>query len=163
MSAGARLWARLAAGTGVAVACLLAFAPPRPATHLPPAAACPAAVGCGIALFVLAARRRPTVRLAGRRWPLVGARLAVFGLWATNEEVVWRRIALGELLPAGVVPAFALTTVGFALFHRARRRLHLGTGAAFGALYLSTGVLAASIVAHWTYNVLVGAHVDRRG
>jgi len=161
VSPGARLWVRLAAGAAVTVACLLALAPPRPSTHLSPAIACVVGLGCGVVLFVLAARRRPAVRAASRRWPLVCARLAVFGLWAANEEVVWRRVALGELLPAGVFPAFVLSTVGFALLHRVRRRVHLGTGGAFGVLYLSTGVLTASIVAHWTYNVLVGVHVER--
>ena len=76
--------------------------------------------------------------------------------------MVWRRVALGELLRAGVVPALAASTVGFALMHRTRRSVHLGTGGAFGAVYLSTGALAASVAAHWTYNVLVGGFVAGR-
>ncbi|HZQ03617.1 MAG TPA: CPBP family intramembrane glutamic endopeptidase [Gaiellaceae bacterium] len=161
MSAGAALWLRLVTGAAATAVCLLALSPPRPAVRLPLPAACAAGAGCGLALFGVAARRRPRLLVAPARWPLFAARLAVLGLWAANEEVVWRRVALGELLPAGVVPALVLSTIGFALLHRARRRLHLGTGGAFAAVYLTTGLLAASIVAHWTYNVLVGALVDR--
>jgi len=158
---GRALWLRLAAGAAVTAACLVVFAPPRPAGRLPLAAAGPVGGCCGIALFALVTRRRPRLPAARGRLLLLAVRLAVFGLWAANEEVVWRRVALGELLPAGVVPALALSTVGFALLHRARPLLHLGSGGAFGALYLSTGALGATIAAHWTYNVLVGALVDR--
>jgi len=162
VSDAASLWGRLLIGAGVSAAFLLALAPPRPAARLPVEGAIVAGAGCGVVLFMLAARRRPRLSFKLRRWPLLAARVAVLGLWAANEEVVWRRIALGELLPVGVVPALAASTIGFALLHRARRLLHLGTGGTFGALYLSTGALAASIVAHWTYNLLVGTLVDRR-
>jgi membrane protease YdiL (CAAX protease family) len=64
------------------------------------------------------------------------------------------------LLASGALVALSLSTVGFALAHRARA-LHLGTGAAFGGLYLSTGALVASVVAHWVYNVLVRSSLDR--
>ena len=40
--------------------------------------------------------------------------------------------------------------------------LQLGTGAVFGVLYVATGALAACVAAHWAYNALVGARVDRR-
>ena len=50
--------------------------------------------------------------------------------------------------------ALAGSSLGFAFAHRARG-LHLGTGAVFGGVYLATGALAACIVAHWTYNVLL--------
>jgi membrane protease YdiL (CAAX protease family) len=115
----------------------------------------------GAALFTAATRRRPLLHVATRSISLLLARLGFLGLWATNEEVIWRRVALGELLPRGIVPALAASSVGFALVHRARRWLHLGTGSAFGALYLATGALLASIAAHWVYNVLVGGMVDR--
>ena len=74
---------------------------------------------------------------------------------AAAEEVVWRRVVLGELLRAGPLAALAGSTLGFALVHRTRQSLHLGTGAAFGGLYLATGALAASIAAHWAYNVFL--------
>jgi membrane protease YdiL (CAAX protease family) len=86
---------------------------------------------------------------------------AFLALLATNEEIVWRRVVLGELLDTSVLAAIFVSTAGFAL-HRSRRRLQLGTGAVFGALYISTGALAASVAAHWAYNALVGALVDRR-
>ncbi len=92
---------------------------------------------------------------------MVLGRVAFFGLWATNEEVLWRRVVLGELLSAGMASALAVSTVGFALAHRTRRLVHLGTGGLFASVYLVTGVLAASVAAHWVYNVLVGALLDR--
>ncbi|HUB76267.1 MAG TPA: CPBP family intramembrane glutamic endopeptidase, partial [Solirubrobacteraceae bacterium] len=92
---------------------------------------------------------------AGRSAGLVLGRLAFFGLLAANEEVLWRRLALGALLPRGGLLAIAASTLAFALAHRRRTALQLLTGAAFGGLYVATGCLAASIGAHWTYNELV--------
>jgi membrane protease YdiL (CAAX protease family) len=161
MSGRRLLWWRFAAGTGITAVCLVEVAPARPAVRLPWPPATALGACCGLLLFVLAARSRPLLPRAGR-WPLLVAKLAIFGIWATNEEVLWRRIALGELLHAGVVPALAASTAGFALLHRARPFLHLGTGGVFGLVYVSTGTLAASIVAHWTYNVSVAALVERR-
>jgi membrane protease YdiL (CAAX protease family) len=91
---------------------------------------------------------------------LVAAKQCLLGLWAASEEVVWRRVLLGELLFAGAAAALCGSTLAFALAHR-RRGLHLGTGAAFGGLYLASGILASSIAAHWTYNALVGARLER--
>jgi hypothetical protein len=145
----------------VAAACLLALTPTRPVARLPWPTASILGAGCGLLLFGLLVRARPRLPVRGR-WPVVAGRLAVFALWAADEEVVWRRVALGELLRAGAVPAILASTVGFALLHRARPVVHLGTGGAFGVLYFSTGALAASIAAHWTYNVLVAALVQRR-
>ena len=159
----AEFWLRIAVGTTVSSVLLVALAPATPAARLSwPAAAALGACG-GLLLFSAVARRRPCLPSATSPWPVLCAKLAFLGLWATNEEVVWRRVAAGELLHRGVVPALAASTAGFAFMHRGRRVLHLGTGGAFGALYLSTGVLAASVAAHWTYNVLVGELVDRRG
>ncbi len=108
------------------------------------------------------ARHRPYVP------PLVPAALAacaVLVVSAASEEVVWRRVVLGELLRAGPLAALAGSTLGFALVHRTRQGLHLGTGAAFGGLYLATGALAAAIAAHSSYNVLLlmlAEHRSRR-
>jgi len=161
VSPGASLWLRLGVATSVAAACLAALAPPHPDGRLSAAGASAVGLCCGVVLFAVLARARPILGAPGRRLPLLAGRVAVFGLWAANEEVMWRRVALGELLAAGAVPALVASTIGFALFHRARS-VHLGTGGAFGALYLGTGALAASIAAHWTYNVLVAAAVERR-
>jgi len=161
VSAGTALWLRLVVATAAAAACLLAVSPPRPAARVPLVASCAVGAAAGLALFAVASRRRPRLAAARGRGTLLLGRFAVLGLWAANEEVVWRRLALGELLPAGVVPALALSTIGFALLHGARRPLHLATGGAFGAVYVATGALAACIAAHWTYNAFVGALVDR--
>jgi membrane protease YdiL (CAAX protease family) len=90
------------------------------------------------------------------------AEQTLLGVWAANEEVVWRRVALGELLGAGVLVALVLSSAGFAVAHRRGCALHLGTGAVFGGVYVATGWLAASVAAHWLYNFLVGTRVDRR-
>jgi membrane protease YdiL (CAAX protease family) len=160
VSPAVALWSRVAAGTALSLALLVVLAPERPTVRLPWSTAALIGAAVGLVLFVAVGRCCPCAP-ARRPASLALAKLAFFALWATNEEVVWRRVALGELLGAGVVPAFAGSTLGFALMHRTRRGTHLFTGSAFGALYLATGVLAASVAAHWTYNLLVGALVDR--
>lgn len=155
-----RIWLRLATGAVAAAAGLIVLAPARPGARVPALPAAVLGVGCGAALFALVARRRPQLPFVGS-WPLLVGKLAVFGIWATSEEVVWRRVALGELLPVGALPALAASSAGFALLHRARRLVHFGTGGIFGLLYLSTGALAASVAAHWAYNVFVAALVER--
>jgi membrane protease YdiL (CAAX protease family) len=161
MSQAVALWSRIAAFTTVSVAIALVLAPPRPARQLPSPVAVAVGALAGVALFVVAARARPRRPTASSSLPLLLARAGFFGLCAANEEIVWRRTALGELLAAGALPALAASTVGFALMHRTRPGLHLATGGVFGAVYLATGVLAASVAAHWSYNVLVAAVVDR--
>jgi hypothetical protein len=161
LSAAIGAWARIGAWTALALALGLALVPARPATRVAwPLAVALGAAG-GFALFAAVTRRRPFLSGAVRPRAVMLARLGFLGLWATNEEVIWRRVALGELLPRGIVAALAASTVGFALAHPTRRWLHLGTGSAFGGLYLVTGALAASIAAHWVYNVLVGGLDDR--
>ena len=95
-------------------------------------------------------RSSPAARSVSRR-----RRLAILGLAAVNEELLWRRLVLGGILPSGALAALAVSTLGFALAHRARPALHLGTGATFGGLYLATGALAAPVAAHWAYNTLL--------
>jgi membrane protease YdiL (CAAX protease family) len=148
------LWGRL--GLGAAFAALLAFtlSPPLPNARLAPTAGFAVGLAAGTALFACAVRRFPRIALR----PF----LLVLGVVATSEEVVWRRVALGELLPAGVVVALVASSVGFALVHPRRRLLHLATGASFGGVYLCTGTLAASIGAHWVYNACVGSLVGRK-
>ena len=143
MSAGQALWLRVAAITTGSVALLFALSPDHP----PPRASWPVAIACGLAaglvLFSAITRTRPRLGRVGSA-PLALGKLAFLGLWATNEEVVWRRVALGELLRTGALSALALSTVGFALMHRARRGIHFGTGGVFGAVYLVTGALTSS-------------------
>ena len=162
MSAGVRLWVRVGAATACAAALLVLVEPPHPSAHLDWPAACALGLICGGMLAVAVTRATP--RVPGRRCSravATGIQLFV-GLAATNEEIVWRRLVLGELLTAGPLAALAGSTVGFALVHRSGRATQLVTGLVFGTLYLATGALVGSIAAHWTYNAFVGAGADRR-
>jgi membrane protease YdiL (CAAX protease family) len=161
MSPALVLWSRVAIVTAASFGLALWLEPPGPPRHVHAGAAVAIGGGVGLVLFVALARRRPTIPRAAGSFGALLANVGFFGLWATNEELVWRRVILGELLVVGALPAFAASTVGFALMHRARPGLHLLTGGAFGAVYLATGALAASVAAHWTYNVLVGALAER--
>jgi len=162
VSPALRFWARVGVATAISLMLLALLNPQRPAPRLPWAMAALAGLGCGVALYTAATRCRP-LRPALRSSIAVGVGTQAFlGLLAANEEIVWRRVVLGELLDAGAVPAILVSSAGFALVHRSRRSLHVGTGAVFGVLYVTTGALAASVAAHWVYNALVGALVDRR-
>lgn len=155
------LWCRIALATALALALLLAVAPPRPNAHVAPSLAVAAGAVVGAVLSMAAARGLPRRTAISPRATVAAAKQLVLGLCAANEEIVWRRVALGELLPAGAIVALGSSSVGFALAHRRSRPLHIGTGCAFGAVYLATGVLAASIAAHWAYNACVGLLVPR--
>jgi membrane protease YdiL (CAAX protease family) len=154
-------WCRIALATALALGLLLVVAPPRPRAHLAPWAAAAAGALAGTVLSVVAVRSRPRRRSVRLRAPVAAAKHLVLGLCAANEEIVWRRVALGELLPAGALVALGSSSLGFALVHRRSRLLHIGTGCAFGATYLATGLLVASIAAHWAYNACVGFLVPR--
>lgn len=162
MSDGTALWLRVAAITVVSAASLFALVPDRPPARVPWPVGVALGVCVGAGLFAVITRRRPRLVPATGSVPVALGKLAFLGLWATNEEVLWRRVALGELLRAGFLFALVVSTVGFALMHRTRRSVHLGTGGAFGAVYLATGALVASVAAHWTYNLLIGAFVTGR-
>ena len=69
------------------------------------------------------------------------AKQAVLAAWAGVEEIVWRALLLAELARVvGVPAALGVSSVGFALWHPSRRRLHLLTGLAFGAAFLVAGL-----------------------
>ena len=123
------------------------------------------AVGClaGAGVFVLLARRAPPAAalaaIPGRR---LAARSIILTAVSAKEEALWRGLVLGMLAgPVGRPLALTLSTLLFAAVHvRGQGRAaaaHLWTGLTFGLAYLVTGRLAAAIVAHATYNVLVGA------
>jgi membrane protease YdiL (CAAX protease family) len=140
----AGVWLRVGATTALAGASVVGLSPPHPELRTAPVAAAMGGAIVGLVLFTAVARRRPQVPPA-----------TLLGLLAANEELIWRRVLLGECLRVGVVAALAGSTFVFAVAHRARPGLHLCTGAIFGGLYVATGVLAASIAAHWTYNLLL--------
>jgi membrane protease YdiL (CAAX protease family) len=114
--------------------------------------------------------------LAGGRFPLalprpLGRAMVVrwLTLGATSglEEVFWRGAVLGGLLVlVGPLPALAASSAGFAIWHwpslRRRCAVHLVSGAAFGGAFL-VGGLAAAILAHTLYNLLVdwAVHAER--
>lgn len=160
MTAGS-FWLRTGTATCIAVALILSVGPRRPPARLDGTAALAAGVAAGTLLFSIATRRVPRLPAIWPRTVLVVAKQTMLGLFAANEEIIWRRVVLGELLPAGALFALAASSTGFALVHRRARLLHLGTGALFGTVYLSTGALVASIAAHWIYNVQVGVLVER--
>jgi membrane protease YdiL (CAAX protease family) len=106
--------------------------------------------------------------LSGGRFPRtppqpLGRAMAVrwltLGTIAALEEVFWRGAVLGGLrLLVGPLPALAVSSAGFAIWHwpslRWRCVVHLLTGAAFGAAFLVGGLLPA-VIAHAFYNLLV--------
>jgi membrane protease YdiL (CAAX protease family) len=149
---------RLVVAAAAAAALVVLLAPAEPAPRLGFPGAAFAGIAAGLLLYVAVARSRPYVP------PLAPPALTascILVVAAASEEVVWRRVVLGELLRAGPVAAVAGSTLGFALVHRTRQTLHLGTGATFAGLYLATGALAAAIAAHWVYNVLLLTLAER--
>jgi membrane protease YdiL (CAAX protease family) len=152
------VWLRVALLTAAAAVTLFTVDPPRPEARVAWPVAVSAGAAAGIALFLAVVRRR-TSPFAGV--PTPGATLALLALLALNEEIIWRRLVLGEGLRGGAIAGVAASTVAFAMMHRVRRATHLLTGVVFGCTYVLTGSLAASVVAHWTYNALVAATVPR--
>ena len=155
MSARA-LWIRIGLTSAVAAVLVLAVAPPSPRSRVSLPLAVLAGGAAGVALAGGVAWKLPRAARARARPAVAAARELVLALCAANEEVVWRRVALGELLPVGALFALASSSFGFALVHRRSKLLHVATGCAFGSLYLATGALATSIAAHTTYNAYVG-------
>jgi hypothetical protein len=114
---------------------------------------------CGATLFfALSGGHLPRTRPAGRLVPLA-IRWASIGSRAAVEELVWRGLALAWLLLAlGPIAGLLLTSVGFSLWHGRvlgrRCAVHVLTGVGFGCAFL-VGGLAAAVLAHAIYNVLV--------
>ena len=109
----------------------------------------------GVVLFLGLAGGAPPRRLRAPTIP----RAAWLAASAAFEELAWRAVALAAFATwMGVWPALAVTSVGFAAAHLVRlgrrARVHLLTGAGFGAAFVCAGLVAA-IAAHWVYNLLV--------
>jgi membrane protease YdiL (CAAX protease family) len=151
------VWMRVAVSTAVAGVTLVMVDPPRPDARLGWPLALVAGTAAGTALFAGVVRRVRPIRPAATP----PAALAFLALLALNEEVIWRRLVLGEALRGGEIAGVAASTITFSLMHRVRRATHLVTGLVFGCTYVFTGSLAASVVAHWTYNALVASVLPR--
>jgi ABC-2 type transport system ATP-binding protein len=137
-----------------------------PLTHLRVLPSLLAAIGAAALLFVLLSGQalwpgRPSLRGVGS----IGVKGIYLTIMSAAEEVLWRWLVLGGLVPVvGLAAAFLASTVGFAFAHAVRRRgivaVHLATGSVFGAVYVFTGRLGAAILAHALYNWLVVAAVE---
>jgi membrane protease YdiL (CAAX protease family) len=113
----------------------------------------------GIALFVaLAGGRLPNARPRARGRALT-LRWLWLGVLAGVEELIWRGLVLGGLAAAvGAAGALLLSAGSFAVWHAPGlgrwSAVHVLTGVGFGTAFL-VGGLAAAILAHATYNVVV--------
>jgi len=154
-------WLRIGLMTLVAATLALALSPPVPRAQVVPALAVAIGAATGSTLFAAASRRAPRLPIVRPRAAVNLAKQAVLGLCAANEEVIWRRVILGELLPVGTFVALVASSAVFALAHRRSRVLHVATGGAFGSVYVATGSLGACILAHWLYNAFVGTLAGR--
>lgn len=127
----------------------------------PPGVAIVVGTCVGLALFIALAG---TPRLHRSQLHVALVRSVYLAVAAAFEEVLWRGLALGALLPRiGPAAALATTGAGFALWHvrslGRRSALHVVTGCSFGAAFLYGG-LAAAIPAHAVYNVFVDLAVQ---
>ncbi len=155
---------RLVLETAALIALLVVAAPASPGATNDALAAPVASLAYLFAAVALLARwfsdGKSTSSAARRR---AAVRCAVIGALAANEELLWRRVVLCELLRWGVAAAWGGSSVAFALGHRSRPGLHVATGALFGGLYLATGALAVCVCAHWSYNLLVDRALAQAG
>jgi membrane protease YdiL (CAAX protease family) len=154
---------RLAVELALACVVIAALPPARPAFG-----GLAGSLAAGACLALLLARRLPRpadVRHAGARRFVAALYLS---LRAFAEEAVWRGLVFAIALPrAGFAAAAALSVVGFAAIHlpgQGRFALvHVLTGSAFLACYLTAGLWAA-VAAHVAYNLtyLTLASAQRR-
>ena len=112
------------------------------------------------AVLLLVGRRLHLSALTSLPWRRALARAVVLSVRSAYEEVAWRGLVLGLLAPLGLPIALLASSVLFsaAHVHRLGRRaaVHLGTGLAFGGVYVCSGSLLAAIAAHATYNIVLG-------
>lgn len=117
-----------------------------------------ACLGAGGPLLAMRTRGRRLKPFARR---LPASDLLVLALAGVAEELLWRAVAFGLLVQAGVAPlvAAAVAVAGFTLLHLPstgwRRLPYLAVLAAVLALLAVTAGLAAAIVCHITHNVVV--------
>src|SRR5207248_1428089 len=94
-------YARVLSTSALAVLLAFALSPAHPPAHLPLVAATALGLAAGTALFLLVSPRSPVFARPRAAAPVLVGKQLFFGLCAFNEEVLWRRILLGEVLPAG--------------------------------------------------------------
>ncbi len=156
-----RLVASTVAATGVALVAPGVAAADTTLHGFPNATVAGALIGL-VTFFVLARRPIPASAIAAAPRRRLVTRSIVLTLVSVREEAIWRGLVLGLLAgPAGRLGALAASTALFATAHvRGQGRAaaaHLVTGLSFGLAYVATGRLVAAMVAHASYNVLVGA------
>jgi membrane protease YdiL (CAAX protease family) len=133
---------------------------PEPRVHWP--AALGLATVSASCLFAVLARAVPSpARVRSERVPALAATATYVTILAAAEELLWRGIVLAAAASLlGLVTAMALSVAGFALTHvRAQgptaALVHLVTGSTFSFVFVISGSLAAAVLAHGLYNVLV--------
>ncbi len=165
MSAAARiLWSRTLLLCGAAATVLLLGAGRAPTLPLPFALS--AGLATATILYAVLAQRLPSVSIALERRIAFAAKALYLAIHSAAEEVLWRWFVLGAIAAReGWLAALLLSSLAFTASHARGQgwqglRVHVLTGLAFGAIFLVTGRIAASIVAHITYNVLVAAGAE---
>jgi len=164
------LWSRTLLLCGAAATVLLLGAGRAPSLPLPFSLS--AGLATATILYAVLAQRLPSVSIALERRVAFTAKTLYLAIHSAAEEVLWRWFVLGAIAAReGWLAALLLSSLAFAASHARGQgwhglRVHGLTGLAFGAIFLVTGRIAASIVAHITYNVLVAAgaeaNVDRQ-
>jgi ABC-2 type transport system ATP-binding protein len=165
LSGAARtLWSRTLLVCGAASAGVLLGGGRAPS--LPLAFSLSAALATAAVLYAALAHRRPSVSIALERRVAFAAKALYLALHSAAEEVLWRWFVLGAIaVREGWLAALLLSSLAFAASHARGQgwqgfRVHALTGLAFGAIFLVTGRIAAAIVAHIAYNVLVAAGAE---
>ena len=156
-SEGRHLVTAFAATTTVSIVSLALVHPPCPSGRLPVEHQPVVGVAVGMFLVVLITMHRPAFGTAIAN--LRRCRTWLLAMLACNEEIVFRRLVVGELLPWGMAAAISGATILFAVAHREHSGVHLVTGAVFCTTYLATGGILCVAVAHWVYNALTDARM----
>lgn len=144
-----RLWLALGGyGAGaIASLALVDRSAGRARWPVPVAVAVGTVTGC--LLFAALARVRPHL-------PAHLSLACVLVAAAAAEEILWRRMLLGELVQhVSPLSALAGSSVLFAFAHVRARAAHVLAGATFGLLYLFSGGVLSACCAHGAYNLAV--------
>lgn len=139
------------------------FVSSRPKRHLIGIAELGMGVGWGLCVVLLCLSVVGSLRF--ERASL--AQLALIGLFATCEEILWRGMVLAEIeLHLGSLWALVLSSTGFALLHLSLGPSLIGqlaAGFAYGSAYLASGRLWSSVGMHAAVNCMLFMAVQRDG